>query len=79
MIRVDDTWYTAAVTVPPDALPADLLAVAEPNGARQRFSIAGDPYFAVAVPIDSGHVRRGVPAARPRPHPHLGRVDTRRR
>ncbi len=54
MIRLDNTWYTAAVTVPPDGLPTDLLAVAEPNGARQRFSIAGDPYFAVAVPIDSG-------------------------
>lgn len=54
MIRLHDTWYTAAVTVPPDALPADLLSVAETNGARQRFSIDGDPYFAVAVPIASG-------------------------
>jgi signal transduction histidine kinase len=54
MIRLDTTWYTAAVTVPPDALPADLLTSAVPTGARQRFSIAGDPYFAVAVPIDSG-------------------------
>lgn len=54
MIRLDRTWYTSAVTVPPDALPADLLTAAVPTGARQRFSIAGDPYFAVAVPIDSG-------------------------
>ena len=54
MIRLGTTWYTASVTVPPDALPADLLAAAEPNGARQRFSIVGDPYFAVAVPIDTG-------------------------
>jgi two-component system, OmpR family, sensor histidine kinase MtrB len=54
MIRLDTTWYTAAVTVPPDALPADLLAAAVPTGARQRFSIAGDPYFAVAIPTDSG-------------------------
>lgn len=54
MIRLDTTWYTAAVTVPPDALPADLLTAAVPTGARQRFSISGDPYFAVAVPIDSG-------------------------
>jgi signal transduction histidine kinase len=54
MIRLDTTWYTSAVTVPPDALPADLLTAAVPTGARQRFSIAGDPYFAVAVPIDSG-------------------------
>ncbi len=54
MIRLDTTWYTAAVTVPPDALPADLLTAAVPTGARQRFSITGDPYFAVAVPIESG-------------------------
>ena len=54
MIRLDTTWYTTAVTVPPDALPPDLLTAAVPTGARQRFSIAGDPYFAVAVPIDSG-------------------------
>ena len=53
MIRVARTWYTTAVTVPPNDLPEDLLAVAEPNGARQRFSIAGDPYLAVAVQIDS--------------------------
>lgn len=54
MIRLDTTWYTSAVTVPPDALPADLLTAAVPTGARQRFSITGDPYFAVAVPIESG-------------------------
>ena len=54
MIRQVDTWYTAAVTVPPDALPASLLAEALPTGASQRFDIAGDPYFAVAIPIDSG-------------------------
>jgi signal transduction histidine kinase len=54
MIRLDSTWYTAAVTVPPDALPAGLLTAAVPTGARQRFSIAGDPYFAVAVPTESG-------------------------
>lgn len=54
MITLDSTWYTPAVTVPPDALPASLLTAAVPTGARQRFSIAGDPYFAVAVPIDSG-------------------------
>lgn len=54
MILLDTTWYTAAVTVPPDALPTDLLTAAVPTGARQRFSIAGDPYLAVAVPIDSG-------------------------
>lgn len=54
MIRVGDTWYTASVTVPPDALPASLLAAVQPTGASQRFSIAGDPYFAVAIPLDSG-------------------------
>ena len=54
MILLDTTWYTSAVTVPPDALPADLLTAAVPTGARQRFSIADDTYFAVAVPIDSG-------------------------
>jgi two-component system, OmpR family, sensor histidine kinase MtrB len=54
MIQLDSTWYTAAVTVPPDALPAALLSAAVPTGARQRFSIAGDPFFAVAIPIDSG-------------------------
>lgn len=54
MIRLDTTWYTSAVTVPPDALPANLLTAAVPTGARQRFSITGDPYFAVAVPIESG-------------------------
>lgn len=54
MIKQDTTWYTAAVTVPPDALPAGLLTSAVPSGARQRFSIAGDPYFAVAVPIATG-------------------------
>jgi two-component system sensor histidine kinase MtrB len=54
MIRLASTWYTAAITVPPDEIPTGLLAIAEPTGARQRFSIAGDPYFAVAVPLDSG-------------------------
>ena len=54
MILLGSTWYTAAVTVPPDALPADLLAAAEPTGARQRFAVGADPYYAIALPIDSG-------------------------
>ena len=54
MIRIDGTWYTSAVTVPPDGLPGDLLAAAQPSGARQRFSIAGDPFYAVAIPMESG-------------------------
>ncbi len=53
MILQQGTWYTSAVTVPPDALPMDLLEVAQPNGARQRFDITGDPYFAVAIPMAS--------------------------
>jgi signal transduction histidine kinase len=52
MVRVDGTWYTTAVTVPPDALPASLLANAQPSGAQQRFSISDDPYFGVAIPVN---------------------------
>jgi signal transduction histidine kinase len=54
MVRIDGTWYTSAVTVPPDALPAGLLTAAEPTGAQQRFDIASDPYYAVAIPVPSG-------------------------
>lgn len=50
MIRIESTWYTTAVTVPPSELPPSLLAMAEPNGASQRFTIAGDPYYVVAIP-----------------------------
>lgn len=52
MVRVDGTWYTSAVTVPPDALPESLLANAQPTGAQQRFSISGDAYFGVAIPAN---------------------------
>ncbi len=51
MVRVSGVWYTAAVTLPPDDLPISLLATAQPNGAHQRFTIADDPYFAVAIPL----------------------------
>ena len=54
MILQDGTWYTSAVTVPPDQLPPDLLEIANPDGARQRFAIAGDPFLAVAIPMTSG-------------------------
>ncbi len=54
MVRISDTWYTSAVTVPPDALPAGLLTAAEPTGAQQRFTIVDDPYYAVAIPVPSG-------------------------
>jgi two-component system, OmpR family, sensor histidine kinase MtrB len=54
MVLVDSTWYTSAVTVPPDALPPTLLQAAQTTGARQRFTIADDPYYAVAIPTDNG-------------------------
>lgn len=51
LIRVDGTWYTTGVTVPPDALPADLLSVATiDGGATQRTTVGGDPYYLVAIP-----------------------------
>lgn len=51
MIRMGGSWFTTSVTVPPDALPASLIETAQSTAARQRFSIAGDPYFAVAIPV----------------------------
>lgn len=54
MIQLQSTWYTRAVTVSPTALPDELLSTAVPNGAHQRFTIAGDPYYVVAIPIDEG-------------------------
>lgn len=51
MIRAGDSWFTTSVTVPPDALPQSLIETARSTGARQRFTIAGEPYFAVAIPI----------------------------
>lgn len=54
MIQLQSTWYTRAVTVSPSALPDELLAAATPNGAHQRFTIGGDPYYVVAIPIESG-------------------------
>lgn len=51
MIRVDGTWYTSGVTVPPDDLPPDLLSLATINGgATQRASVGGDTYYLVAIP-----------------------------
>ncbi len=54
MLRVDGTWYTAGVTVPPDALPADLLTQAQNGGATQRTTVGGDPYYVVAIPVTGG-------------------------
>lgn len=53
MIRAGLTWYTSSVTVPPSELPAALLELAAKGGAQQRFKIAGDPYYAVAIPMGS--------------------------
>lgn len=54
MIRVDSVWFTAAITVPPDQLPSELLAVGAESGASQRADVAGDPYVFVAIPVSSG-------------------------
>lgn len=51
MVRVEQTWYTSAVTVPPDALPKELLELAEDGGAQQRVEIGGEPYYVVAVAL----------------------------
>jgi len=51
MVRVADTWYTSAITVPPDALPLPLLDLAEDGGAQQRVEIGGEPYYVVAVQL----------------------------
>lgn len=51
MVRVGQTWYTSAVTVPPDALPGPLLELAANGGAQQRVEISGDPYYVVAVAL----------------------------
>lgn len=54
LLRLADTWYTVAVTVPPDALPDSLLSPENGAGAQQRFGVADDPYFGVALPTPSG-------------------------
>ncbi len=54
MVRIADVWYTAGVTVQPDALPAGLLDAAAGNGATQRFRVADDAYYVVAIPVDQG-------------------------
>lgn len=51
MVRVADTWYTSAITVPPDAIPAPLLELADQGGAQQRVEIRGEPYYIVAVSL----------------------------
>ncbi len=51
MLRVDGTWFTAGVTVPPDALPEDILRAAETGGATQRTLVSDDPFYIVAVDL----------------------------
>lgn len=49
MLRVDGTWYTAGVTIPPDDLPPALVVTSE--GATQRVTVGGDPFFIAAIPV----------------------------
>lgn len=51
MLRVDGTWFTAGVTVPPDALPVDLLEAAADGGATQRTVVGDEPFSIVAVAL----------------------------
>jgi two-component system, OmpR family, sensor histidine kinase MtrB len=55
MLQVKGVWYTSGVTVPPDALPQSLLAVAaRDGGAQQRTAIGDDEYLLVAVQLPTG-------------------------
>jgi signal transduction histidine kinase len=50
LARVDGTWYTRGAGASPPDLPAELISMAESDGAaRQRFAIAQAPVFGVAV------------------------------
>lgn len=52
LLRSADTWYTAGVTVPPDALPVGLLETAAADGgAQQRAAIGGEPYYVAALQL----------------------------
>jgi len=52
LLRSADTWYTAGVTVPPDALPVGLLQTAAADGgAQQRAAIGGEPYYVAALQL----------------------------
>ncbi len=53
MIRIGKRWFSASVTVPPEQLPASVLESASPTGALQRFRYAGDPYLAIAIPLQN--------------------------
>lgn len=53
MLKQEGRWYAASVTVPPERLPASLLAHASPDGALQRFDYGGDVFLAIAIPLDA--------------------------
>lgn len=55
LLRVDGEWYSAGVTVSPEALPADLAVVTERDGgAVQTFAVGGEPYLAVSIKLPDG-------------------------
>ncbi|MHB1211283.1 MAG: HAMP domain-containing sensor histidine kinase [Candidatus Nanopelagicales bacterium] len=54
MVRVGDSWYTASVTLQPDALPASLLGSGASVGGQMRFAVEDDAYLGVALPVESG-------------------------
>ncbi|MDO8308836.1 MAG: HAMP domain-containing sensor histidine kinase [Actinomycetota bacterium] len=54
MVRVGDAWYTASVTLQPDALPPSLLALGVAGGGQMRFAVEDDAYLGVALPVESG-------------------------
>lgn len=54
MLLVGQSWFTSSITISPDALPAELMDLAQVKGARQRIDIAGDPYFVAAIPVRRG-------------------------
>lgn len=54
MVRVGDEWYTASVTVPPDAIPTPLIEQAVLDGARMRFASGDEPFLGVAIPVSAG-------------------------
>ncbi|MFA7324014.1 MAG: HAMP domain-containing sensor histidine kinase [Candidatus Nanopelagicales bacterium] len=54
MLLARQSWFTSSITISPDALPADLMNLADTSGAQQRLEIGGDPYFVAAIPVRSG-------------------------
>jgi two-component system sensor histidine kinase MtrB len=54
MVRIGPEWYTSSVTVPPDELPPSLVEAGSGQGAKMRFEVGDEPYFAVALPVTTG-------------------------